>query len=120
MARRNLGEHTARDDVARRELGKGVARQHEALALVVDQGSAFAAQRLGGQRCGIAANHDRGRMELHEFGIGDHGAGAGGDRQSEAARLGRIGRHRVEMTDAPGGEHYRTGGYDHGFCGGIT
>src|SRR5207244_2314296 len=53
MARRNLGEHTARDDVARRELGKGVARQHEALALVVDQGSAFAAQRLGGKRCGI-------------------------------------------------------------------
>jgi len=50
MARGNLAEHAAGDDVARCELGEPVARQHEALALGVDQCCAFAAQRFGGER----------------------------------------------------------------------
>ena len=81
---------------------------------------AFAAQRFGGERRGIAADHDRGRMELHEFGIGDHGAGARGDRKPEAAGLGRVGRHGIEMTDAAGREHHRAGGDDHGPCGDVA
>ena len=77
----DLGEHAARHDIARREFGERMPRQHEALALVVDQGRAFAAQRFGRQRRRIAADHDRGRMKLHEFRIGDHRAGARGDRE---------------------------------------
>ena len=63
----DFGEHAARHDIARRQLGQRMQRQHEALALVVDQGRAFAAQRFGRQRRRIAADHDRGRMKLHEF-----------------------------------------------------
>ena len=44
---------------------------------------AFAAQRLGRERRRIAADHDRGRVELHELRIGDDGAGARGDREAE-------------------------------------
>ena len=49
-------------------------------------------------------------MELHEFGVGDHGAGARGDRKPKAARLGRVGGHRIEMADAAGREHDRARG----------
>ena len=52
------GERTrgdaARDDVARRELGIGVDRRHEALPAVIEEHGARAAQRLGQQRQGIA------------------------------------------------------------------
>ena len=85
----------------------GCERQHEALARLVDQHRAFAAQRFGRERRRIAADHDRGRVELDEFGIGDDGAGARRDRKPEPARLGRIGGHRIEMADAAGREHDR-------------
>ncbi len=103
----NLREHAAGDDVARGELGERMARLHEALAAVVDQCRAFAAQRFGRKRSWVAADHDRGRVELHEFGIGDHGACARGDRKPQSAGFKRIGRHRVEVTDAAGCEHHR-------------
>ncbi len=64
---RDLGKHAAGHDVARRELGERMARRHEAFAAGVDQYRAFAAQRLGRERRRIAADHDRGRVELHEF-----------------------------------------------------
>ncbi len=113
-------EHAARHDIARREFGEPMARQHEALALVVDQCRAFAAQRFGRQRRRIAADHDRGRMKLHEFRIGDHRAGARGDRKPEAAGFGRIGRHGIEMPDAAGRQHHRARRNRHGFCGGVA
>ena len=52
----DLGEDAARHNVARRELGVRVQRQHEALALRVDQRRAFAAQGFGRQRRGVAAD----------------------------------------------------------------
>ena len=58
--------------------------------LIVDQGRAFAAQRFGRKRRRIAADHDRGRVKLHEFRIGDDGAGARGDREPKAAGLGGL------------------------------
>ena len=103
----NFREYAARHHVAGREFGKRMPRLHEALALVVDQGRAFTAQRFGRQRRRIAADHDRGGMKLHEFRIGDHGTGARGDRKPEATGLGRIGRHRIEMPDAAGRQHHR-------------
>ena len=53
----------------------------------VDQGRAFAAQGFGGQRRGVAANVDGGRVELHEFGVGDAGAGARREGERRAGRL---------------------------------
>ena len=77
-----LGEHAARHDIARRKLGIGVDAQHEALARLVDQRRAFAAHRLGRERRRIAADVDRGRMELHELRIGDRRAGARRDGEA--------------------------------------
>ena len=95
-------------------------RQHEALAAVVDQRRAFAAQRFGRERRRIAADHDRGRMELHEFRIGDHRAGARGDREPKPAGLGRIGGHGIEMPDAAGRQHDRARRDDHRSRGGVA
>ena len=106
----DFGEHAARDDVARRKLGERMLCQHEALALGVDQRRAFAAQRFGRKRRRIAADHDRGRMELDEFRIADDRAGARGDRKAKPARFLRIGGHRIKMADAAGGEHHGAGG----------
>ncbi len=88
--------------------------RHEAFALAVDQRRAFAAQRLGRKRRRIAADHDRGRVELHEFGVGDHGAGARGDRKARSVGLGRIGGDGIEMADAAGRQHDRARGDHHG------
>ena len=68
----------------------GWIAQHEALARAVDQHRAFAADRLGRERRRIAADVDRGRMELHEFRIGDQRAGARRDGEALAARLGGL------------------------------
>ena len=58
----------ARHHVARRQIGD------ERFALGVDDMCAFAAQRFGRERRGIAADVDGGGMELHELGIGDQRA----------------------------------------------
>jgi hypothetical protein len=79
---------------------------HEALAAAIDQHSAFAAQRLGGERRGIAADIDRGRMKLHEFRVGDGGAGARSDGNAFAAGFAWIGGDGVELARAAGGEHH--------------
>ena len=81
----HLAVDAAGDNVARPKLGVGMQCAHEALAAAVDQQRAFAAQRLGGERRGVAADIDRGRMKLHELCIGDGGAGAGGDGDAFAA-----------------------------------
>ena len=89
-AGRDLGMDGAGDDVARREFGVGMDREHEALAGRVDQRGAVAAQRLGGERRRVAADVDRGRVELHELRIGDHRAGAGRHAEAVAARFGGL------------------------------
>ena len=76
LAGNDLAVNGAGDDVARRQLGIVVESGHEALAAFIDQDRAFTAQRLGGQRRGIPSHRDGGGMELHEFRIGDQGAGA--------------------------------------------
>ena len=78
---------------------------HEALAGAVDQRCALAADRFARKRGRIATDVDCGRMELHELGIGDAGAGARRDGETVARGLRRIGGHGVEMADAAGGEH---------------
>ena len=87
------------------QLGHGMAREHEALALVIDQGCTFTTQCFGGQGRRIAPDHDCGRMELDEFRICDHGTGTRRDGKTKTARLVRIGRHGIEMADAAGRHH---------------
>ncbi len=84
-------------------------RQHEALALLVDEHRALAAQRLGGERRRIAADVERGRVELHELGVGDDRAGAGRGGEAAAPRLARVGGDGVEPADAAGRQHHGAG-----------
>ena len=46
-------------------------------------------------------------MELDEFEVGDVGAGAQGQRDAIGGGPGRVGRGRVEMSGAAGGEQDR-------------
>ena len=46
-------------------------------------------------------------MELHELGVGDAGAGAGGQGQPLAAHGGGIGGDRIKAADAAGGQDHR-------------
>ena len=91
VAARHLAVNGAGHNVTRRQFGIGMHRRHEALAILIDQHRAFAAQRLGGQRRRIAPDGDGGGMKLDEFGIGDHRPGARRHAQAFAARFQRIG-----------------------------
>ena len=63
----DLHGHGAGDDVARGEvLGRGRVALHEALALGIDQITAFAARALGDQAAGRI---NAGRVELNELHI---------------------------------------------------
>ena len=104
----HLGEHRARDDVARASSALVHAR-HEALAAGVDEDGALPAQRLGRERRRVGPDVERGRVELHELGVGDDGAGAGGERERLAARVGGIGGDGVEAADAARREHHGGG-----------
>ena len=64
---------------------------------VVEQHGACAAQRLGQEGQGIAADGERGRVELHEFEVGKAHAAARGGGEAGAARsrgIGRVARSR--------------------------
>ena len=82
----------------------------------VDDDRAFAAQRLGRERRGILADVNGGRVELHEFGVGDQRSGFGRHRHAFAAALRRIGRDAIEPPDPARREHQRRGGEERGFA----
>ncbi len=82
---------------------------HEGVAFTVDQLRARAAQGLGGEGRGVGPDVYGGRVELDEFGIGDGGARQGRGGQAFAAQLARVGGHRIEAAQAPGGEDHRRG-----------
>ena len=90
-----------RDLVARRQL------VDEALAAVVDQRGAVAADRLGDQEALVARRREqRGRVELQELEVGELGAGGVGHRQPAADRGRRIGRTRPQRGAAAGRENH--------------
>ena len=95
-----LGKNRAGDDIARRKLGVGMHFEHKPFAQRIDQRRAFAPQRLGGQRRGIAAHINRGRMELHEFRIGDLGPCPRRHADHLTANPWRVGRHREQAARA--------------------
>ena len=49
-------------------------------------------------------------MELHELGVGDHGAGARRHGDRFAARIRRVGRDGIEAADAARRQHDGAGG----------
>ncbi len=53
-------------------------------------------------------------MELHEFHIAEHGAGAGGERHALAPRADRIGAMREQPTDPAGGDDDAIGAQEDG------
>ena len=102
----DLGEDSARHHVARGQFGVRVQGKHEAFAGAVVQRRAMAAQRLGGERRGILANVDGGRVELHELHVGHPRAGTRRHADAAAAGFCRVGGDLVEMADASGGHHH--------------
>ncbi len=86
--------------------------RHEALAVLIDQRAAFAAQRFGGERRGVAADIERGRVELHEFGVGDDGADTGRHAHPLPAGFPGIGGDGIEMADATRAQHHGAGRED--------
>ena len=92
--------------VPRRQLGRRVISRHERLAVAVHQPRALAAQGLGRQGRGVAADIDGGGMELDELRIGDLRAGQGGEAQTLAPQLGRSRSHGIETADTARGQNH--------------
>ena len=91
-----LSMNGARNLVARRQIAKRMIVTHEGAAGPIDQMRAFASQRFCRQRSRVAANIDRGRMELHELRVGDQRAGVIRHGKGVALRGFRIGRDRIK------------------------
>ena len=76
------------------------------------QVGALAPQRLADQRLLGARRRrgvERGRVELHELEVGDHGAGPQRQRHPVAGGDRRVRGGRVDLAHAAGGEHDRPG-----------
>ena len=103
-----LGGHGAADDVARTELHLGghVALQ-KALALIVEQVTALAANRLGDEDAGEGQT---GRMELNHLHVLHRHAGAVSERHAVAGADVPVGGEGVDAAEAPGGEDRGPGG----------
>ena len=106
----DLDKNAPCDNVARGQFGIGMEVDHETMAGTIDEGRALAAQRFRRQRRGIAADVDGGRVELHEFSIGNDGTGARRHGEAEPARFSGIGGDTIEMANAAGRQDDRAGG----------
>jgi hypothetical protein len=93
------------DNIARRQICRGMNVGHKAPAGLIDEDPAGTAQRLGDQwhRVGIAVQ--RSRMELYELQPSASGSRVQGHSQSIATSRGRIRRMQIELTDSPGSQH---------------
>ena len=95
-------------DVARRELAALVIVGHEAMAgFGMLQHAAFAAHRLGDQEILDLKIVEAGRVELHEFHVGDPAARPPRHRDAVAGRAARRGRIQIGPPSPAGGEHGR-------------
>ena len=100
------------DHVARREVRERVTSLHEPHAVAVDQEGALAAHGLGDERLLAArprTEPQHGGVELHELDVGHHRAGPQRRRHAVAGRDRRVGGRRVDLPEAAGGQHDRTG-----------
>jgi len=95
------------DHVAGCQVAEGVDPGHHRPAVVVAQGRAGAAQRLGDERARSARTRrpQHGRVELDELDVAQHGPGPGGEGEAVAGDAGGVGRGRVGVTETTRGEH---------------
>ena len=85
---------------------RGSYLDHEALAGVVAQVGALAAQRLGDELHRLLPGHGQARgVELHELEVADRGAGAVGHGHAVAGGHRGVGGAPVHLPGAAGGEH---------------
>ncbi len=108
--------HLRRDHVPRGQVAARVPPGHDRPPGPVDEHGARAAQGLGDERplALPAGLPQHGGVELHELQPGQRGAGPGGQGQPVAGRPGRVGRGRVGLPVAAGGQHDRRGADDPG------
>ncbi len=118
MARDDLAPDVARDDIARGEFVAGNI-EHEAAAGFIEQNGAFAAYGLGNQRHGIEPDGECRGVELDEFHVGHHRAGAGGEGEAAAGGGERVGGGEIEPADAAAGDDDLVAGDDDLTVGGI-
>lgn len=97
------------DDVPGRQFGQFVLPQHEALTVRVDEVGALASDRLGDERLlalRVRAEEQHGRVELHEFQVGDLGARPQRQRHAVAGGHRRVGGRREDLAHAAGREDH--------------
>ena len=82
---------------------------HEALAAVVAQIRALAAQGLGDQETRDAGERESGGVELVELHVGQLGPGLGGQRDAVAGGYGGVGGVGVDLACAAGGDEHGAG-----------
>ena len=108
--RHGAGNHVARSQVFH---GRGVAF-HKALAVGVEQDTAFAAHAFGNQHAGTGHT---GGVKLPEFHVFQRNAGAGADAQAVAGVHKGIGGRSVNTAGAAGGKQHGFGVEDIDFAG---
>ena len=77
--------------------------------MLVDENRAFAAYRFAHQRHRTPRAVERGRVELHEFEIGERRAGTRGKRQTLAERAERVRRMVEQAAYSSARKHHAAG-----------
>src|ERR1019366_7107843 len=94
----------AGNNIARGEFEQGVVALHKALAVIVAQPGAFAAQGFGEKKAWRAGQRQSGRVKLVELHVGQFGAGVGGKGDAVAGGNGGGGGGGVDLGRTAWGE----------------
>src|SRR4030095_6535091 len=101
----HLGIDRTCHDIAWRERPARMHACGKIVASAIAQDSAFAAHSVGDEKRGRLRMKEAGWMKLHEFHIGDYGAGAPRHRHSVAGRDRGVGCVEINLPAAPGREN---------------
>ena len=93
------------DDVARREFGARVGREHEPLAVHVAKIRALAANGFADEVARRTGDVEHRRVELHELHVAEFGAGPRRRGHAVAGRDRRVRRLAVDHPATAGGEN---------------
>ena len=92
-----LSEDFAGDDIARCQLGQPMPLEHEPLSFLIQQDRAFSTHGLGDELQRILRRIEGGRMELHEFHVGEPDSPTMRNRETISRGNLRIGRVAVDL-----------------------
>ena len=109
-----FASHGARHHVARRQLERRMVTLHEALAAIVAQVSALAAQRFGKQKARGPGEEKRGGMKLVELHVGQLGASFGGQRNAVACGHRGVGGIGIDLARAARRDEHRASAHTPG------